>query len=322
VLLGEALAFLAPKPGGVYLDATFGAGGYTRAILQAADCRVVALDRDREAITAGAALVEEMSGRLVLAEERFSRMESIAHELGFPTLDGIVFDLGVSSMQIDLPARGFSFRHDGPLDMRMGRGGPSAADLVNMLPEPELARIFAALGEERRARAVARAIVRARAVRPIGRTGELAEIVRSVVHASGGIDPATRSFQALRIHVNDELRELAAGLLASERLLKPGGRLVVVAFHSLEDRIAKTFLAARSGRPAASRHRPERPAPEPTFRLLTKKPVEPGAKEIVANPRARSARLRAAERTEAMAGSDDPLAALIDRLPSLDGEAR
>jgi 16S rRNA (cytosine1402-N4)-methyltransferase len=318
VLLGEVLAFLAPKPGGVYLDATFGAGGYSRAILQAADCRVVALDRDREAVTVGAALVEDMRGRLALAEECFSRMESIAHELGFPALDGIVFDLGVSSMQIDEPGRGFSFRHDGPLDMRMGREqGPSAADLVNTLPEAELARIFATLGEERRARAVARAIVNARRAQPIRRTGQLAEVVRSVVRASGGIDPATRSFQALRIFVNDELRELAAGLLASERLLKPGGRLVVVAFHSLEDRIVKTFLVARSGRPAASRHQPERAAPEPTFRLLTKKPVEPSAGEIAANPRARSAKLRAGERADAPARADDPLAALIDRLPSL-----
>jgi 16S rRNA (cytosine1402-N4)-methyltransferase len=319
VLLGEVLAFLTPKPGGVYLDATFGAGGYSRAILEAADCRVVALDRDRQAVIAGAALVEAMGGRLVLAEERFSRMESIARELGFPTLDGVVLDLGVSSMQIDEPERGFSFRHDGPLDMRMSREGPSAADLVNTLSEAELARVFVALGEERRARAVARAIERARKAHSIRRTGELAEIVRSVVRASGGIDPATRTFQALRIFVNDELRELAGGLLAAERLLKPGGRLVAVAFHSLEDRIVKTFFTARSGRPAASRHRPARAAPEPTFRLLTKKPVEPGAAEIAANPRARSAKLRAGERTGAPERADDPLAALLGRLPSLGG---
>ena len=323
VLLSEVLSFLAPKAGGVYLDATFGAGGYARALLEAADCRVVALDRDRSAVLAGAGLVEAMGGRLVLAEERFSRLDRIARELGFPAVDGVVFDLGVSSMQLEEPERGFSFRRDGPLDMRMGREGPSAADLVKSLPEAELARVFAALGEERRARAVARAIVGARNVKPIRRTGELAEIVRAVVRATpGGIDPATRSFQALRILVNDELQELARGLLAAERLLAPGGRLAVVAFHSLEDRLVKTFLAARGKTAAPSRHRPQAAAPAPTFRILTKKPVEPTAAETAGNPRARSAKLRAAERTQAPAPADDPLAALLSRLPALDSIRR
>lgn len=319
VLVGEVVSFLEPKEGGVYVDATFGAGGYTKAILEAANCRVIALDRDRNAVAAGAALVEAFPERLVLAEERFSQVDALARNLKIQNADGIVFDLGVSSMQIDEPERGFSFRRDGPLDMRMGMSGPSAADLVNKLPEEELANIFFALGEERRSRAVARAIVVARQQKPIERTGELADIVRSVVRASpGGIDPATRSFQALRIYVNDELQELAAALLAAERVLAPGGRLVVVAFHSLEDRLVKNFLVDRGKVPAGSRHRPEIAAAEPTFRILTKKPIEPSAREIAANPRARSAKLRAAERTVIAARADDPLAPLMARLPSLD----
>jgi 16S rRNA (cytosine1402-N4)-methyltransferase len=321
VLVGEVTSFLEPKEGGVYVDATFGAGGYSRAILEAADCRVIALDRDRNAVAAGATLVEAFPERLVLAEERFSRVDTLARDLGIEAADGIVFDLGVSSMQIDEPERGFSFRRDGPLDMRMGMSGPSAADVVNKLPEEELANIFFALGEERRSRAVARAIVAARKEKPIERTGELADIVRSVVRASpGGIDAATRSFQALRIFVNDELQELAAALLAAERLLAPGGRLVVVAFHSLDDRLVKNFLIDRGKAPAGSRHRPEIVASEPTFRILTKKPIEPSTGETAANPRARSAKLRAAERTEIAVRPDDPLAGLISRLPSLEAK--
>jgi 16S rRNA (cytosine1402-N4)-methyltransferase len=322
VLLDEVINYLAPAAGRVYLDATFGAGGYTRAILDAAECRVIALDRDRNAVGAGAALAQERRGRLMLVEERFSRMETIARELGCRTVDGVVFDLGVSSMQVDEPERGFSFRRDGPLDMRMDDRGPTAADVVNEWPEAELSRVFAQLGEERRARAVARAVANARQAAPIRRTSELAEIVRSVVRASGAIDPATRSFQALRILVNDELRELAAGMLAAERLLNPGGRLVVVTFHSLEDRLVKTFLMNRSGRLGGSRHRPDLAAPKPTFRLLARKPVEPSPAEVAANPRARSAKLRAAERTDAPAHDDDPNDALISRLPSLGGRHR
>lgn len=323
VLLREVLSFLTPKDGGNYLDGTFGAGGHTRAILAAANCRVLALDRDRTAIADGAALVDAMAGRLVLAEERFSNLDHAAGELGFAPLDGVLLDLGVSSMQLDEPARGFSFRHEGPLDMRMGRSGPTAADVVNAWPEAELAHVFATLGEERRARQVARAIVQARVSRRIERTNELAEIVRRVVRARPDeIDPATRSFQALRLLVNEELQEVAQALRAAERVLKPGGRLVVISFHSLEDRIVKTFLTARGKAAAPSRHLPEVERPAPTFSLLTKKPVVPTDHEVRENPRARSAKLRAAERTDAAPARDDPLAALLSRLPSLERALR
>jgi 16S rRNA (cytosine1402-N4)-methyltransferase len=311
VMLREVLFFLAPRPNELYLDATFGAGGYARALVEAG-ARVIGLDRDPNAILAGASLVEQSGGRLTLIESRFSALDQVARE----PLDGIVLDLGVSSMQIDQAERGFSFRHDGPLDMRMEGRGQSAADVVNTYAEADLTRIIATLGEERRARAVARAIGAARNEQPIRRTGELAEIVRSVVRAGAGVDPATRTFQALRIFVNDELAELAAALIAAERALKPGGRLVVIAFHSLEDRLVKTFLAARGRAGHVSRHQPEVESLPPTFRLLTKKPATPAADEVARNPRARSAKLRAAERTEAPARADDPLAALVERLPS------
>ncbi|MCC6946547.1 MAG: 16S rRNA (cytosine(1402)-N(4))-methyltransferase RsmH [Bradyrhizobiaceae bacterium] len=323
VLLREVLSFLTPKDGGCYLDGTFGAGGHTRAILEIANCRVLGLDRDRNAIADGAALAEAMGGRLVLAEERFSNLDQAAEHLGFAPLDGVLLDLGVSSMQLDQPERGFSFRGDGPLDMRMGRSGPTAAEIVNTWPEAELARVFATLGEERRARAVARAIVRAREGKRIERTGELAEIVRRVVRARPDeIDPATRTFQALRLLVNEELQEVALALHAAERVLKPGGRLVVISFHSLEDRIVKTFFTARGKAAAPSRHLPETERAAPTFSFLMKKPAVPSAEEIRENPRARSAKLRAAERTEAAPGRDDPLAPLLAKLPSLDRSAR
>ena len=323
VMLREVLSYLAPRDGGIYLDGTFGAGGHARVILAAANCKVIGLDRDRSAIACGAGLIESSAGRLVLAEERFSRLDRIARELGHERLDGVLLDLGVSSMQLDLHERGFSFRHDGPLDMRMERTGPSAADIVREWPEAELARVLATLGEERRARAVARAIVESRKEKPIQRTGELAGIVRCVVRGKPGeIDPATRSFQALRLLVNDELHELARALMAAERMLAPGGRLVVIAFHSLEDRIVKTFLAARGRAASPSRHRPESPALAPTFRLLTKKPVVPSADEVAANPRARSAKLRAAERSDASARDDDPAATLLAHYPSLDRASR
>ena len=316
VLGRPAAAYLAVRDGGVYVDATFGAGGYARAILAAAKCRVIAIDRDQTAIARGTDLVEESGGRLVLVEERFSNLAVVARDFGHDEVDGVVFDLGVSSMQLDESGRGFSFRLDGALDMRMGGSGPSAADVVACASERDLAAIIAMLGEERHARAVARAIVRARTEAPIRTTGVLAEIVSHIVHARpGAIHPATRTFQALRLFVNEELLELAAGLAAAETLLRPGGRLVVVAFHSLEDRIVKRFLASRSRRSAGSRHLPETQHSAATFRVLTGRPVTPDAAEIAANPRSRSAKLRAAERTAAPAGEaeDD----LLPRLPVL-----
>lgn len=298
-MLAEVLAVLAPAPGGFYVDATFGGGGYSRALLEAAPCRVWAIDRDPAAILRGRPLAAAFPGRLTLIEGRFGAMDRLLAAAGIDAVHGIALDLGVSSFQLDEPARGFSFQADGPLDLRMGADGPSAADVVNDTPEADLADILHDLGEERRARAVARAIVRARATKPITRAAELATIVRGVVRrAADGIDPATRTFQALRIVVNDELGELERALDAAERLLVAGGRLVVVSFHSLEDGIVKRFLVERGGRAqGSSRHGPPPTAKGPaTFVALTRKPMRPGAAEIAANPRARSARLRAAER--------------------------
>ncbi|HUI14885.1 MAG TPA: 16S rRNA (cytosine(1402)-N(4))-methyltransferase RsmH [Xanthobacteraceae bacterium] len=314
VLGRRVLDWLGVRGEGLYIDATFGGGGYTRAILQAPAARVIAIDRDPTAIARGAALVDEARGRLELVEDRFANLAAIVDRAA---ADGVVFDLGVSSMQLDEAARGFSFRLDGPLDMRMGRGGPSAADVVAHAGERDLAAIIATLGEENHARAVARAIVRARDEGPIATTRGLAEVVARVVHArDGAVHPATRTFQALRIFVNDELGELARGLAAAEQVLKPSGRLVVVAFHSLEDRIVKTFLAERSRTPAGSRHRPAVAAPPPTFRVLTRRPETPEDAEISANPRARSAKLRAAERTDAPP-RQSAIESLLPRLPSL-----
>jgi 16S rRNA (cytosine1402-N4)-methyltransferase len=317
VLARRVIEYLAPRDGGIYLDATFGAGGHTRAILDAADCRVVSIDRDQDAIALGAGLVEAAAGRLVLIEDRFSEFEAALASAGVTTVDGVVLDLGVSSTQLDEPARGFSFRHDGPLDMRMGGAGLTAAEVVAALPERDLGAIIATLGEERHARAVARAIVRQRQDAPIRTTRALADIVSRVVRMRpGDIHPATRTFQALRMFVNEELQELARALSAAERALAPGGRLVVISFHSLEDRLVKRFLAARSRAPAVSRHRPAPRSDAASFRLLTPKSVVPDADEVVANPRARSARLRAAERTDAAAvkvePSLPPLPALAD----------
>jgi 16S rRNA (cytosine1402-N4)-methyltransferase len=322
VLGRSAVEFLAVHAGGVYIDATFGAGGYSRDILAAADCNVIGIDRDQTAIARGADLVQAAAGRLVLVQDQFSNLQAIAHSLlsqglSRDAVDGVVFDLGVSSMQLDEGERGFSFRHDGPLDMRMGGDGPTAADVVAAASERDLTAIIATLGEERFARGIARAIVAARREAPIATTRALAEIVSRVVHARpGAIHPATRTFQALRLFVNEELEELASALAAAEAVLKPGGRLVVVSFHSLEDRIVKTFLAARSRRGGGSRHMPEAKHPAPSFRVLTGRPVTPDEAEIAANPRARSAKLRAAERTDAPAGSDDA-GDLLPRLPTL-----
>ena len=314
VLGRPALDFLNVKDGCVYIDATFGAGGYTRAILAAANCQVIAIDRDRQAIALGRALAND---RLTLVEDRFSNIERIVDVAGHETVDGIVLDLGVSSMQLDQTERGFSFRLGGPLDMRMGATGPSAADVVAAADERDLANIIFLLGEERHSRAVARAIVKARATAPITTTSALADIVASVVRVRpGDIHPATRTFQALRIFVNDELGELVMALAAAERILKAGGRLVAVSFHSLEDRIVKTFLASRAAAGGGSRHAPEIKHAAPSFRVLTKRVVTAGAEEIDRNPRARSAKLRAGERTAASVHTDD-LAGLPPPLPSL-----
>lgn len=306
VMLPEVLAALAPRAGGSYVDGTFGAGGYSRAILAAAPCKVFAFDRDPKAVAAGRALEAEAGGRLALLESRFSEMDTRLDAEGVSAVEGVVLDIGVSSMQLDEAERGFSFLRDGPLDMRMDPGsGPSAAEVVNTAPEAELAHILRHFGEERRAKAVARAIVRAREAAPLTRTLELVRVVENVLGPKrpGAIHPATRTFQALRIHVNRELEELARGLEAAERLLAVSGRLVVVAFHSLEDRLVKLFLQDRSGTaPKGSRHLPEAAAgPAPSFRLGRKGAQKPHDAECEANPRARSARLRWAERTEAPA---------------------
>jgi len=302
--LAEVLAALRPREGEIHVDGTFGGGGYAEALLDAAPCRVFAIDRDPDAIAAGAELAARSAGRLTLVPGRFGDMAQLLGAHGVTRVDGIALDLGVSSMQLGEAPRGFSFRLDGPLDMRMEKSGPSAADAANALPEEQLAEIIADYGEERFARRIARAIVAARTKSPITRTLQLAEIVRGAIPAAArrahdGIDPATRTFQALRIYVNDELGEIDRGLEAAEALLAPGGRLAVVTFHSLEDRKVKTFLAARSGRtPRGSRHLPETAERAATFRLLGRS-IKPGPEEIARNPRARSARLRAAERTEA-----------------------
>ena len=300
VMLAEVLANLAPQEGATYLDATFGGGGYARAILEAAPgCMVFAIDRDPDAIARGAALAQRFAGRLHLIEGRFGDMLTLLRDRGIAALDGVVMDLGVSSFQLDQAVRGFSFRADGPLDMRMEKSGPSAAELVNSLPERDLADIIFRFGEERFARRIARAIVARRAEAPFTTTADLAALVRRAVPRDpSGIDGATRSFQALRIAVNDELGEVERGIAAAMELLAPGGRLVVVAFHSLEDRIVKQAMAAASGRGGASRHDPAALSgrAKPAFHLLTPRALRPQEAECSANPRARSARLRGIER--------------------------
>ena len=299
---------LGPRGGGIYVDASFGAGGYSQAILDAADTRVIGIDRDRTAIAGGFDLVDRSNGRLTLVEDRFSNLAEVCVAQGASRVDGVVMDVGVSSMQVDQAGRGFSFRLDGPLDMRMGHDGPTAADVVARASEADLANIIYIFGEERHSRAVARAVVAARKESPIATTLALAEIVSKVVWAKPGeIHPATRTFQALRIFVNEELDELHLALAAAERVLKPGGRLVVVSFHSLEDRIVKNFLSERGKAGGGSRHLPEMAQSAPSFRILTKRPVTAGDAEVRANPRARSAKLRAAERSDAPAFAADAL---------------
>jgi 16S rRNA (cytosine1402-N4)-methyltransferase len=300
VLGREVLAWLNPREGGIYVDATFGAGGYSRAILETGEARVIGIDRDRTAISGGFELVDRSNGRLTLIEDRFSNLAEVCSAQGAPSVDGVVMDIGVSSMQLDEAARGFSFRGDGPLDMRMGQDGPTAADVIATASEADLANIIYIFGEERHSRGVARAIVAARKEAPVTTTRRLAELVTKVVRAKPGeIHPATRTFQALRIFVNQELDELHLALGAAERVLKPGGRLVVVSFHSLEDRIVKNFLNERAKAGGGSRHHPEIAQAAPSFVILTKRPVVAGDEEVLANPRARSAKLRAATRTDA-----------------------
>ena len=302
VLLDAVLAALAPRDDLTYVDGTFGGGGYSAALLAAARCHVLGIDRDPEAVRRGAALAARHPDQIELIEGRFGDMERLVRAATEEPIAGVALDLGLSSQQLDTAERGFSFRLDGPLDMRMGRDGTSAADLISGLEEGDLAELIRNLGEERYARRVARAIVAARRRGPIRRTGELADVVRAAIPSrEPGLDPATRTFQALRIAVNDELGDIDSGLAAAERLLMPGGRLAVVAFHSLEDARVKSFLRRRSGAMAgSSRHLPPPAAGAlPTFKLLTRRPIRPSAEEIARNPRARSARLRAAERTAA-----------------------
>jgi len=297
VLLDEVIAGLAPQPGETHVDGTFGAGGYTRALL-AAGANVIAFDRDPDAIAEGQALVAESEGRLRLVSDVYSRMAEALADRGVDQVEGVTLDVGVSSMQLDRADRGFSFQADGPLDMRMGQAGMSAADFVNTADEAEIADVLFHFGEERQSRRVARAIV---AARPITRTGELAQIVRKALgyREHDKKDPATRTFQAIRIHVNRELGELEDGLAAAEASLAPGGRLAVVSFHSLEDRIVKRFLKERSGAtPSGSRHLPEIAQRTPSFEAVAK-PVRAGEAELARNPRSRSATLRVARRTAA-----------------------
>jgi 16S rRNA (cytosine1402-N4)-methyltransferase len=299
VLVNEVIGALAIHDGDMAVDGTFGAGGSTRAMLAAGAGRVIGFDRDPEAIEAGRSLVPNPA--LTLIEERFSQMDRALAERGIGPVDAIALDIGVSSIQLDRAERGFSFQADGPLDMRMSRSGLTAAEFLNTADEAEIARVLRDYGEEPRARAIARAIV---AARPVERTAELAAIVRRAAGFRKGqkADPATRTFQAIRIHLNSELDELEQGLAAAERSLRPGGRLAVVTFHSLEDRIVKRFFRERSGSsPAGSRHRPSLGDPaEPTFERVAK-PVSPTERELAANPRSRSARLRSAVRTSAPA---------------------
>ncbi len=322
VLLNEVLEWLDPQPGEVMVDGTFGAGGYSRKILERGTA-VVGIDRDPDAIAGGQELVAQSDGQLILVPGQFADLDIHARESGFDGVDGVVLDLGVSSMQLDQAERGFSFLRDGPLDMRMEQAGPSAADVVNELPVRDLIRIIGLLGEEKRAPSVAHAIDNARKEKPFSRTLELADLIEKVLGRSpkkAQIHPATRTFQALRIYVNGELHQAAQALGAAERILKPGGRLVLVSFHSLEDRIVKRFFQDRTKtRGGGSRHMPEEEVPPATFENLTRKAVEARDMETDANPRARSAKLRAGRRIEAPARELDIHAAGVPRLAAFHG---
>lgn len=302
VLLTEVVTALAPRDGAIYVDGTFGAGGYSRALLDAANCTVFAIDRDPDAVSGAKPLLERYAGRLHILQGRFGDMTDLLSREGISAVNGVTLDFGVSSMQLDQAARGFSFRFSGPLDMRMEQAGDSAADLVNTMAEQPLADLIFTFGEEKKARRIAKAIIAARALAPITETQQLADIVRRAIGPTPGlrIDPATRTFQALRIAVNDEMGEIDRGLAAAEQVLAPGGRLAVVSFHSLEDRRVKAFLRDRSGTaPRGSRHLPDiHQAQQPQFRLIAPGGIAPGEAEIARNPRARSARLRVAERLD------------------------
>ena len=317
VLLNEVVAAMAPAPGRVLVDATFGAGGYTKALLEAG-ARVIALDRDPTAARFAEPLAAAYPDRFQLVLRPFSQLEAALGDAGVESCDGVVFDLGVSSMQIDEAERGFSFMRDGPLDMRMGADGPTAADLVNTTAPGDLVRMFRLYGEENKARRIVQVLARRREETPFTRTLDLADTIEQAVGGRRGAPthPATRVFQALRIAVNEELDELETAIHAAERVLAPGGRFAVVSFHSLEDRIVKTFLTERSRAPAGSRHRPEVAAVPATFHVLTRRPETPDEGEIAANPRARSAKLRAAERTDAAPRAAD-VEDLMPRLPTL-----
>ncbi len=325
VLLNEVLDALHMRENGLYLDGTFGAGGYTQAILATPGTRVLALDRDPDAIAAGQEMVAQYGGRLMLEHARFSTCVEVAQRLGLSDFDGATFDIGVSSMQLDEAARGFSFRFEGPLDMRMEQAGRSAADIVNTAGEEEIADILYHYGEERASRRIARAIVHDREIKPYTTTRELAELISRIIPARPqDIHPATRSFQGLRIAVNDELGELVKALAGAETLLAPGGHLAVVSFHSLEDRIVKQFFALRSGKgKARSRLLPGEPVPPPTtFMLEGRQPVTAGHAETTQNPRSRSARLRAAVRTDVAALGIDPALAALASLPAQSNKGR
>lgn len=322
VLLGPVLEHLSAQPDEVIIDGTFGAGGYSRALLEAG-ARVIGVDRDPDAIAGGQPLVEASNGRLTLVPGQFADLEMHARSLGHEGVDGVVLDLGVSSMHLDQADRGFSFMRDGPLDMRMEQAGPSAADVVNSLPVRDLIRIIGLLGEEKRATTVAHAIDNARKEKPLTRTADLANLIEKVLGRSpkkAQIHPATRTFQGLRIYVNGELHQAAKALSAAERILKPGGRLVIVSFHSLEDRLVKKFFADRTKvRGGGSRHLPEEDVPPATFELIARKAVEPTEAETAANPRARSAKLRAGRRTAEAARDLDIHSIGVPRLAEFHG---
>ncbi len=306
VMRDEVVELMNVRDGGRYVDGTFGAGGYTAAFLEAAKCTVHGFDRDPDAIAGARSLLDKYEERLCLHQNRFSEIETVLLALGIESVDGVALDIGVSSMQLDDPERGFSFMRDTALDMRMEKDGPTASDLINQASERDLVHVLRVYGEERRARAIARAIIEARKVHPLSTTGELVRLVEGVFGTSAArmkIHCATRTFQAIRIWTNNELLELAKGLSAAERLLAPAGRLVVVAFHSLESGIVKRFFSQRfDDLPHPSRHAPPEQAdkrPSPSFRALFRKAVKPSASEIEVNPRSRSAILRAGERTDA-----------------------